>query len=184
MIDNRTPNYDWPLIHPDNFQEEDVPRLVLTLLQIDDLIASIQLALSLISAEAIGALPVNGTALAAERLATARRINGVLFDGTADIEINSGTFVAVPAAADVSIGPLEFAHITNAAAAVTVTLPAEPTEGQLVMVGNLTTRRDHRAAVGVVPVKGRAAGGFVVLDKPHTTVTFKYVDAVYGWEIV
>lgn len=90
MIDNRTPNYSWPLIHPDNDQEDDVPRLLLTLLQIDALIASIQLDLALISPEAIGALPVAGTAVAAERLATARRINGVLFNGTADIDIEDG----------------------------------------------------------------------------------------------
>ncbi|MDG0801948.1 tail fiber protein [Pectobacterium polaris] len=37
----------------------------------------------------IGALPVAGTAVAATKLATPRKINGVVFDGTADINIAS-----------------------------------------------------------------------------------------------
>ncbi|HFO4957085.1 TPA: phage tail protein [Escherichia coli] len=39
---------------------------------------------------ATNALPSNGTAVAASRLANARRINGVAFDGTQDINITSG----------------------------------------------------------------------------------------------
>ncbi|HFO6354091.1 TPA: phage tail protein [Escherichia coli] len=39
---------------------------------------------------AANALPSNGTAVAASRLANARRINGVVFDGTQDINITSG----------------------------------------------------------------------------------------------
>ncbi|HFC9880335.1 TPA: phage tail protein, partial [Escherichia coli] len=39
---------------------------------------------------AANALPSNGTAVAASRLANARRINGVAFDGTQDINITSG----------------------------------------------------------------------------------------------
>ncbi|EGK3091085.1 phage tail protein, partial [Escherichia coli] len=35
-------------------------------------------------------MPSNGTAVAASRLANARRINGVAFDGTQDINITSG----------------------------------------------------------------------------------------------
>ncbi|WP_211045292.1 tail fiber protein [Pectobacterium versatile] len=37
----------------------------------------------------VGALPANGTAVAATKLAVARKINGVVFDGTADINIAS-----------------------------------------------------------------------------------------------
>ncbi|MER0045516.1 tail fiber protein [Pectobacterium odoriferum] len=41
------------------------------------------------TAAEIGALPVSGTAVAAVKLATPRKINGVVFDGTADINIAS-----------------------------------------------------------------------------------------------
>ncbi|WP_455566712.1 phage tail protein [Pectobacterium quasiaquaticum] len=41
------------------------------------------------SAADVGALPANGTAVAATKLAVARKINGVVFDGTADINIAS-----------------------------------------------------------------------------------------------
>lgn len=43
-----------------------------------------------LSAQDTGALPVNGTAIAANRLATPRRINGVGFDGTRDITLSAG----------------------------------------------------------------------------------------------
>ncbi|QTS88871.1 hypothetical protein JLK41_12285 [Ectopseudomonas khazarica] len=182
MIDNRTPNYSWPLIHPDNDQEDDVPRLLLTLLQIDALIASIQLDLALISPEAIGALPVAGTAVAAERLATARRINGVLFNGTQDITISTGEFVAVPAPDDVTLAPLGFAQITNADAPVTVSLPAAPEAGQEVMVGNLTGRLDHRIAVD--KINGRATDGHLTLNKAFVIVRLRFISADYGWSIL
>ncbi len=42
------------------------------------------------TAEDVGALSAGGIAVAATKLATARKINGVLFDGTADINIASG----------------------------------------------------------------------------------------------
>ena len=42
------------------------------------------------TAEDVGALPADGIAIAATKLATARKINGVLFDGTADINTASG----------------------------------------------------------------------------------------------
>ncbi|WP_251827211.1 phage tail protein [Pectobacterium punjabense] len=44
----------------------------------------------------VGALPAAGTAVAATRLATARKINGVAFDGTADINLSSEFPVGVP----------------------------------------------------------------------------------------
>ncbi|MFJ5378186.1 hypothetical protein ACIPSX_12650 [Pectobacterium sp. CHL-2024] len=42
------------------------------------------------TAAEIGALPVAGTAVAANKLATPRKINGVEFDGTTDINLNLG----------------------------------------------------------------------------------------------
>ncbi|KIQ49704.1 phage tail protein [Citrobacter rodentium NBRC 105723 = DSM 16636] len=45
--------------------------------------------------KAANALPSNGTAVAANRLANARRINGVAFDGTQDITISSGTVTGI-----------------------------------------------------------------------------------------
>ncbi|ELY4321575.1 phage tail protein [Cronobacter turicensis] len=43
------------------------------------------------TAAEVGALPAGGTAVAASRLATARKIAGVAFDGTADIAIPAGS---------------------------------------------------------------------------------------------
>jgi phage-related tail fiber protein len=44
----------------------------------------------------LGALPANGTAVAASKLATARKIAGMTFDGTADINISAGNVGAYP----------------------------------------------------------------------------------------
>lgn len=95
-----------------------------------------------------------------------------------------GNFRNVAVNADAAIGPLDFAQITAAGAAVTVTLPADPLEGQIFMIGNLKARRDHRIAVGSAPVKGQDAGGFILIDKPSFTVTLKYTGPVYGWEVL
>ncbi|MFS7219921.1 phage tail protein [Rahnella inusitata] len=48
------------------------------------------------SADAVGALPADGTAAAATKLATARKIAGVAFDGTKDISISAGNVGALP----------------------------------------------------------------------------------------
>lgn len=48
------------------------------------------------SADAVGALPAEGTAAAATKLATARKIAGVAFDGTKDISISAGNVGALP----------------------------------------------------------------------------------------
>ncbi|MFJ1230848.1 gp53-like domain-containing protein [Yersinia proxima] len=45
----------------------------------------------------IGALPVTGTAVSAKRLAVARRISGVAFDGTSDITLTARDVNALPA---------------------------------------------------------------------------------------
>lgn len=95
-----------------------------------------------------------------------------------------GHFAAVAAAEDVALGPLDFATITNADESVTVTMPASPEAGQLVMVGNFTDRRDHRIGVGSAPVKGLDVGGYVLLDKARFTLTLKFISAEYGWEIM
>lgn len=47
--------------------------------------------------EDVGALPVGGTAVAATKLATARKIAGVAFDGTKDIGLNADNVGAFPA---------------------------------------------------------------------------------------
>lgn len=95
-----------------------------------------------------------------------------------------GNFRNVPMAASGAIVPLDFAQITAAGASITVTLPVAPLEGTLVMVGNLTARRDHQIAVGAAKVKGQDAAGFILIDKPHFTITLKYVNAAYGWEVM
>ncbi|AFE59941.1 tail fiber repeat 2 protein [Rahnella aquatilis HX2] len=46
----------------------------------------------------VGALPAGGTAVAASKLATARKIAGVAFDGTQDISLSAANVGALPAA--------------------------------------------------------------------------------------
>ncbi len=53
-----------------------------------------------------GRLPSGGTAVAATKLATARKIAGVAFDGTADINLSAGNVGAVPATGG-NVGYLE-----------------------------------------------------------------------------
>lgn len=83
-----------------------------------------------------------------------------------------------------SIAALQNGRIVYTAGASTVTIPASPIEGQIVMVANLTNRADHRIAVGSIPVKTQNAGGFILIDKALFTVTLKYVNASYGWEVL
>lgn len=59
-----------------------------------------------LSAGDVGALPADGTAAAATKLATARNIAGVSFDGTADIAINAGNVGAFPITGGELTGPL------------------------------------------------------------------------------
>ena len=100
------------------------------------------------------------------------------------LDASRGHFATVAVASDATIGVLDFAQITATGIAVTVTLPATPESGQMVMVGNLTDRSDHRIAVGTVPVKGQAGVGHIVIDKPFFTITLKFVSAGYGWELL
>ncbi|AWH15718.1 tail fiber protein [Aeromonas phage 60AhydR15PP] len=58
--------------------------------------------------EAVGALPVNGNAVTASRLQTARLIAGVPFDGTSNISISATNVGAVAKAGDAMTGGLTF----------------------------------------------------------------------------
>ena len=58
--------------------------------------------------EAVGALPVNGNAVTASRLQTARLIAGVPFDGTSNISISATNVGAVAKAGDTMSGNLTF----------------------------------------------------------------------------
>lgn len=95
-----------------------------------------------------------------------------------------GNFENVEVSTSTAINPLQFARITATGAPVSVTLPASPSDGQIFMVGNLTSRTDHQILVGSIPVKGQDAGGSIIIDKPFYTVTLKYVNATYGLEIL
>ncbi|MFB9087462.1 hypothetical protein LU604_17495 [Erwinia tracheiphila] len=50
-----------------------------------------------LTADDVGALPSGGTSVAANKLATARKISGVVFDGTSDISITATQVGAFPA---------------------------------------------------------------------------------------
>ena len=95
-----------------------------------------------------------------------------------------GNFQNIYVNTSTSISVLQFARITAGGASVSVTLPAPPLEGQMVMVGNMTNRTDHQILVGSIPVKGQNAGGSIIIDRPFCTVTLKYINAIYGWEIL
>lgn len=95
-----------------------------------------------------------------------------------------GNFENIDVSASTAINALQFARITATGASVSVTLPSSPSEGQMFMVANLTNRTDHQIMVGSIPVKGQDAGGSIILDRTFYTVTLKYVNATYGWEII
>ena len=125
-------------------------------------------------------------------LAEVKRLNGEIYKALNErrlplrsaLDVSRGYFRTVLVAADTAIRVLDFAPITATAAAVTVTLPANPEAGYLVMVSNMTQRRDHRIAVGSTPVKVQDAGGFILIDTPSFTVTLKYIGPVYGWKVL
>ena len=95
-----------------------------------------------------------------------------------------GNFENIDVSTSTTISALQFARITATGASVSVTLPSSPSDGQMVMVANLTDRTDHQVSVGSIPVKGQDAGGSIIIDRPFYTVTLKYVNATYGWEII
>lgn len=94
-----------------------------------------------------------------------------------------GNFRNVEMTASGAIIPLDFAQITATGSAITVTVPSSPVDGQMVMIGNLTDRTDHQIDVGSSMVKGQDPSGFILIDKSFYTVTLKYVNSAYGWEV-
>ncbi|UYD58323.1 long-tail fiber protein [Aeromonas phage UP87] len=64
------------------------------------------------SASDVGALPVNGNAVSATRLQTARLISGVPFDGTSNITLSAGNVGAVAKTGDTMTGMLTISNNT------------------------------------------------------------------------
>lgn len=80
------------------------------------------------------------------------------------------------------IGIMDFAPIAATDASITLTLPASPLEGQMVMIANMTNRLDHQLAVSTI--RGKATGGFLVINEAFRTVTLKFIGGAFGWEIL
>jgi len=100
----------------------------------------------------LGALPANGTAVAASKLATARKIAGVAFDGTSDISLNADNVGAFPrAGGDVKGGVT--ANFLRA-----ITLP-QPGNGQGTYLG--WNESNGQGESNFVNNKGGGVGGFV-----------------------
>ena len=95
-----------------------------------------------------------------------------------------GNFENVNVAASATITALQHGRITAAGAGVVVTIPSAPLEGQMVMVSNLTSRLDHTIAVGSNKVKGQDPAGTLNIDRANITITLKYINAAYGWEVM
>lgn len=77
---------------------------------------------AVLAAADVGALPVAGTAAAATKLATARNINGVAFDGTADIALTSAQIGALPLTGGIVTGDITMAANIIPAANITYDL--------------------------------------------------------------
>lgn len=94
--------------------------------------------------EAVGALPVNGNAVTASRLQTARLIAGVPFDGTSNISISAANVGAVAKAGDAMTGTLGVTKINhvNLPSANQQLINADNTG--IVFVGNAQTVNDLR----------------------------------------
>lgn len=95
-----------------------------------------------------------------------------------------GNFENVNVAVSATITALQHGRITAAGAGVVVTIPNAPLEGQMVMVSNLTSRLDHTIAVGSNKVKGQDPVGTLNIDRANITITLKYINAAYGWEVM
>ncbi|WP_413535882.1 phage tail protein [Rahnella inusitata] len=72
----------------------------------------------------VGALPAAGTAVAATKLATLRKIAGVAFDGTADISLSAGSVGALPIAGGTVTGNFSVNGITTLKGDVIFSSPA------------------------------------------------------------
>lgn len=100
----------------------------------------------------LGGLPSNGTAVAATKLATARKIAGVAFDGTKDIALNADNVGAFPrTGGDVNGGVT--ANFLRA-----ITLP-QPGNGQGTYLG--WNESNGQGESNFVNNKGGGVGGFV-----------------------
>ncbi|CNI00797.1 Tail fiber [Yersinia aldovae] len=133
----------------------------------------------------IGALPVDGTAAAAKKLETKRKIAGKLFDGTADIAIAAGDVGALPAdgtaaaatklATARKIGGVDFDGTKD------ISLPfINATDANIQLAGNLGVRD-----LEVRPMPGSTEGGEIRLyDKGDSRAAFIDIDSVGAFRVV
>lgn len=100
----------------------------------------------------LGGLPSNGTAVAATKLATARKIAGVAFDGTKDIALNADNVGAFPRTGGDVTGRLSayYLHLTQ---------PSNPSAGQGTHIGWNESQSQGESIF--VNNKGGGVGGFV-----------------------
>ncbi|WP_235906644.1 phage tail protein [Yersinia rochesterensis] len=99
----------------------------------------------------IGALPVGGTAAAATKLATARKIAGKAFDGSADITIAAGDVGALPS--------------NGTAAAATKLATARKIAGKA--FDGSTDITIAASDVGALPIAGGALSGPITVNGTH-----------------
>lgn len=79
---------------------------------------------------------LSGTASAAQQLSTPRNINGVAFDGTADITLPAGGIAYIRKTGNYTAAINEGVIADTTAGSFTITLPASPTVGDQVFVAD------------------------------------------------
>ncbi|WP_244220297.1 phage tail-collar fiber domain-containing protein [Rahnella variigena] len=100
----------------------------------------------------VGALPSGGTAVAASKLATARKISGVAFDGTKDISLNADNVGAFPRVGGDVNGRVTANYLRGISS-------ANPGEGQGTYVG--WNESGGQGESNFINNKGGGVGGFV-----------------------
>ena len=100
----------------------------------------------------VGALPSGGTAVAASKLATARKIAGVAFDGTKDISLNADNVGAFPRVGGDVNGRVTANYLRGISS-------ANPGEGQGTYVG--WNESGGQGESNFINNKGGGVGGFV-----------------------
>jgi phage-related tail fiber protein len=100
----------------------------------------------------VGALPSGGTAVAATKLATARKIAGVVFDGTKDISLNADNVGAFPRVGGDVNGRVTANYLRGISS-------ANPGEGQGTYVG--WNESGGQGESNFINNKGGGVGGFV-----------------------
>lgn len=100
----------------------------------------------------LGALPANGTAVSATKLATARKIAGVAFDGTKDISLNADNVGAFPRVGGDVNGRVTANYLRGISS-------ANPGEGQGTYVG--WNESGGQGESNFINNKGGGVGGFV-----------------------